>query len=261
MKGHPLLSSVVLTRNEERNIRRCLQSLAFADEVIVVDAESTDATRSIAEAMGAKVIVHPWQGGGPQADFAIAQATYEWTLLVDADEEVSPELATAVKKAIADERYVAYEVLRVDRVLGRWLYHGGFYPHYEIRLFRKGFVRHDPRPVHRKVHVNGPVGRLSAPLWHYTAEDFLEWLIRNLRRARIEAEWDFLQGKRFNPWAIGDAWWKFARRFFLKGGFLDGWAGFFACLERALYILVKQACLLELQRGLRKPNHWQQPYK
>ncbi len=82
MKACPLLSAVVLTRNEERNIRRCLQSLAFADKIIVVDAESTDATRSIAEAMGAKVIVHPWQGGGPQADFAINHATYAETCLL-----------------------------------------------------------------------------------------------------------------------------------------------------------------------------------
>ncbi len=255
------LSVVVLTRNEERNIRRCLQSVAFADEVIVVDAESTDNTQAIAAEMGAKVIVHPWEGGGKQADFALAQAHHEWVLLVDADEEVSPELATAVRTAITTDRFAAYEVLRVDRVLGRWLYHGGFYPHYEVRLFRKGLVRHDPRPVHRKVYVDGPVGRLEAPLWHYTAEDFVDWWVRNLRRARIEAEWDFLQGKRCNAWAVLDALWKFLRRFVLKGGFLDGWSGFFACAERAVYVLVKQACLLELQRGLRTPASWQQPYK
>jgi hypothetical protein len=105
------------------------------------------------------------------------------------------------------------------------------------------------------------VGKINAPLWHYTAEDFAEWLLRNIRRARIEAEWDFLHGERFSGLEIASAFWKFFRRFLLKGGFLDGWAGFFACAERAFYIIAKQACLLELQKGLRQPSEWMKAYK
>ncbi len=256
------VSVVVLTRNEAANIARCLKSVQWADEIVVVDAESMDETCEIAERMGARVIVHPWEGGGRQADFALAQASGDWVLMVDADEEVSPALASAIREVVKrSEPFVAYQVLRVDRVLGRWLRHGGFYPHYEIRLFKQGHVRHDPRPVHRRAIPDGPVGKLDAPLWHYPAEDFAEWWLCNLRRARIEAEWDFLNGKRFNPFAILGAFWKFFRRFVLKGGFLDGWAGFFACAERAFYILAKQACLLELQRGLRQPTEWQKAYK
>ncbi|MFA0754455.1 MAG: hypothetical protein IMHGJWDQ_002242 [Candidatus Fervidibacter sp.] len=217
------VSVVVLTRNEAANIARCLKSVQWADEIVVVDAESMDETCKIAERMGARVIVHPWEGEGRQADFALAQARGEWVLMVDADEEVSPALASAIREVVKrSEPFVAYKVLRVDRVLGRWLRHGGFYPH---------------------------------------SEDFAEWWLRNLRRARIEAEWDFLNGKRFNPFAVLGAFWKFFRRFVLKDGFLDGWAGFFACAERAFYILAKQACLLELQRGLRQPTEWQKPYK
>lgn len=257
------LSVVVLTRNEARNIERCLKSVQWADEIVVVDAESTDGTPQIAEQLGARVIIRPWEGGGRQADFAISQARGEWILVVDADEEVSAELAEEVQRAISNpSRYVAYKVLRVDRVLGRWLKHGGFYPHYELRLFKRGFVYHHPRPVHRKAFAKGPVGKISAPLWHYTAEDFAEWWLRSLKRARIEAEWDFLQGRRFSgSKAIVGALWKFLQRFILKGGFLDGWAGFFACAQRAFYILVKQACLLELQKGLRQPSEWQKAYK
>jgi (heptosyl)LPS beta-1,4-glucosyltransferase len=256
------LSVVVLTRNEAKNIERCLKSVQWVDEIVVVDAESTDGTPEIAQKFGARVIVHPWEGAGKQADFAISQAKGEWILVVDADEEVSPELAREVLKILSNPSdRVAYKVLRVDLVLGRWLKHGGFYPHYELRLFKRGHVRHDPRPIHRKAIAEGPVGKINAPLWHYTAEDFAEWLLRNIKRARIEAEWDFLHGERFSGLEIAGAFWKFFRRFLLKGGFLDGWAGFFACAERAFYIIAKQACLLELQKGLRQPSEWMKAYK
>lgn len=257
------VSVVILTCNEAKNIERCLKSVQWADEIIVVDAESTDETREIAQNFGAQVIIHPWEGGGRQADFAISQAKCDWVLMVDADEEVSQELANEVRKVVENPSpYVAYKVLRIDRVLGRWLKHGGFYPHYELRLFRQGYVHHIPRPVHRKAIANGPVSKINAPLWHYVAEDFTEWLLRNLKRAQIEAEWDFINGERFSSikTTIG-AFWRFFRRFVFKAGFLDGWAGFFACAERALYIIVKQACLLELQKGLRQPSEWSKPYK
>lgn len=256
------VSAVVLTRNEAMNIERCLRSIQWVDEIVVVDAESTNGTPEIAKKLGAKVITHPWEGGGRQADFAISQANGDWILVVDADEEVSPQLAKAIREAVSEKQpFVAYEVLRIERVLGRWLKHGGFYPHYELRLFKRGHVRHELRPVHRKAYANGPIGKLNAPLFHYTAEDFAEWWLRNLKRAKIEAEWDFINGKGFSPIAVLDAFWKFFRRFFIKAGFLDGWAGFFACSERAFYIIVKQACLLELQRGIRKPSSWDKPYK
>lgn len=256
------VSVVALTRNEAKNIERCLKSVQWADEIIVVDAESTDGTREIARNLGAQVIVHPWEGGGRQMDFAISQAGCDWVLIVDADEEVSQELANEVRIVIANSSpYVAYKVLRVDRILGRWLKHGGFYPHYELRLFKRGYVRHDPRPVHRKAIANGPVGKIDAPLWHYTAENLTEWWMRNLKRAQIEAEWDFLHGKRFSGLEIVGAFWKFFRRFAIKAGFLDGWAGFFACAERAFYIIVKQACLLKLQKGLRQPSKWKKAYR
>ncbi len=206
------LSVVVLTRNEAENIERCLRSVQWADEIVVVDAESTDGMPEIAERLGARVIVHSWEGEGKQADFAISQAQHDWVLIVDADEEVSQELASEIRKAISnDSPYVAYKILRVERVLGRWLKHGGFYPHYELRLFKREHVRHDPRPVHRKAIADGLVGRIDAPLWHYLAEDFAEWWLRNLRRAKIEAGWDYLHGKRFSGFALLGAFWKFFR--------------------------------------------------
>lgn len=247
------LSAVILTRNEEANIERCLKSVRWADEIVVVDAESTDQTREIAASLGARVIVHPWEGAGAQYAFAIAQARGKWVLVVDADEEVTPELARAVQKIFTQESpFAAYRVKRVNYVLGRWLRYGGW-QEWVVRLFRQGYVESLPT-LHPKFRIKGKVGKLPFALRHYMATDFWGWWQRSFCLARSEAEVAFLMGERFNGWAVLGAFWKFTRRFVFKLGFLDGWAGFFACLQRFLYIAVKQACLLELQSGLRQPH-------
>ncbi|MEM1553144.1 MAG: hypothetical protein QXH03_10840, partial [Candidatus Bathyarchaeia archaeon] len=110
-----------------------------------------------------------------------------------------------------------------------------------------------PPTLHPRFQVDGRIGKLPYPLRHYMAPDLLEWWQRSFRLAQIEAEVEFMQGARFSGWAILGAFWKFARRFIFKGGFLDGWAGFYACLHRFLYITIKQARLLELQRGMCQP--------
>jgi glycosyltransferase involved in cell wall biosynthesis len=130
------LSVVVLTRNEAKNIERCLKSVQWADEIVVVDAESTDGTPEIAERLGARVIVHPWEGAGAQYAFGIAQARSDWVLILDADEEVTAELADAIRKVIAAPKnpFVGYKVRRVNYALGRWLRYGGW-QEWVLRLF------------------------------------------------------------------------------------------------------------------------------
>ncbi|MFN3420214.1 MAG: hypothetical protein ACK40X_00630, partial [Armatimonadota bacterium] len=130
--------------------------------------------------------------------------------------------------------------------LGRWLRYGGW-QEWVLRLFRRGKVT-SPPTLHPRFQVQGRVGKLPHPLRHYMALDLLDWWQRSFRLARTEAEVEFLQGTRFSSWALLGGFWKFVRRFIFKGGFLDGWAGFFACLHRFLYIAVKQAHLLELER-------------
>ncbi|MEM2582720.1 MAG: glycosyltransferase family 2 protein [Candidatus Caldarchaeum sp.] len=253
------ISAVILTRNEAKNVERCLKSVSWTDEIIVVDAESEDETREIAERMGAKVIIHPWEGAGAQYAFGIAQVTSDWVLVVDADEEVTPELAEAIRQIThsPDATFAGYKVRRVNYVLGQWLRYGGW-QEWVLRLFLREKVN-SPPTLHPRFQVDGRIGKLPYPLRHYMAPDLLEWWHRSFRLAQIEAEVEFLQGARFSGWAILGAFWKFIRRFIFKGGFLDGWAGFFACLHRFLYIAIKQARLLELELGLEKTT--QNPMK
>ncbi|MCS7191820.1 MAG: glycosyltransferase family 2 protein [Armatimonadetes bacterium] len=246
------ISVIVLTRNEAKNIERCLKSVSWADEIVVIDAESEDETREIAEGMGARVIVHSWEGAGAQYAFGIAQAKGKWVLIVDADEEVTTELAKAIWQVInaPETPYAGYKVKRVNYALGQWLRYGGW-QEWVLRLFLRDKVT-SPPSLHPKFQVDGRVGKLSYPLRHYMATDLLEWWQRSFRLAQTEAEEEFLQGKRFSSLSLAFAFWKFLRRFVFKGGFLDGWAGFYACLQRFLYIAVKQAHLLELERRLKK---------
>ena len=219
-----------------------------------MDAGSTDGTPEIAERLGARVIVHSWEGAGAQYAFGIAQARGDWVLILDADEEVTAELADAIRKAIADPQnpFAGYKVCLVNYVLGRWLRYGGWQMRL-LRLFLRERVTSPPTP-HPRFRVNGKIGFLPYPIRHYMAPDLWAWWERSLRLARIEAEVEFLRGKRFSGWAVVGGFWKFLRRFIFKGGFLDGWAGFYACLQRFLYIAVKQARLLELQRGVASPT-------
>ncbi|MCS7253784.1 MAG: glycosyltransferase family 2 protein [Armatimonadota bacterium] len=244
------ISAVILTRNEAKNIERCLKSVSWADEMVVIDAESEDETREIAERMGARVIVHPWEGAGAQYAFGIAQAKGKWVLIVDADEEVTPELAKTIWQVINAPKtpYAGYKVKRVNYALGRWLRYGGW-QEWVLRLFLRERVT-SPPTLHPRFQVDGQVGKLPFPLRHYMASNLLEWWQRSFRLAQTEAEMEFLQGMHFSSWALLSAFWKFMRRFVFKGGFLDGWAGFYACLQRFLYAVIKEARLLELQRGV-----------
>jgi len=246
------ISVVILARNEEANIGRCLRSVAWADEIIVIDAQSEDETREIAERMGARVITHPWEGAGAQYAFGIAQATGDWVLVLDADEEVTPELAEAIRHVIrkSEAPFAGYKIKRINYALGRWLRYGGW-QEWVLRLFLREKVT-SPPTLHPRFQVDGRIGKLPYPLRHYMAPDLLEWWQRSFRLAQIEAEVEFMQGAHFSGWAILGAFWKFIRRFIFKGGFLDGWAGFYACLHRFLYVAIKQAHLIELTRGLKK---------
>jgi glycosyltransferase involved in cell wall biosynthesis len=244
------LSVVVLTRNEAENIERCLKSVQWADEIVVVDAESTDGTPEIAERLGARVIVHPWEGAGAQYAFGIAQARSDWVLILDADEEVTAELAMAIQQVISapENPFAGYKVKLINCIFGQWLRYGGWQM-WLLRLFLRERVTSLPT-VHPHFRVDGKVGKLPYPIRHYMATSLLEWWQRTFQVAQTEAEVEFLQGKRFSSLALASAFWKFLRRFIFKGGFLDGWAGFYACFQRFLYVAVKEARLLELERGL-----------
>lgn len=163
------LSAVVITLNEEEHLPACLESLDWADDLVVVDAGSTDRTREIAHAAGARVFVNAWQGFGAQKNFAFERARGDWILIVDADERISPGLRDEIRELLggdAPPAFDAYAVVRRNLWLGQWLRWGGAYPDRQIRLIRRGRARYDDRPLHENLMIEGSVGVLRGHVIH-----------------------------------------------------------------------------------------------
>ena len=184
----PKLSVTIITLNEERNLRRALASVEWADEVIVVDSGSTDRTLEIARELGARVFTQPWPGYGRQKNFAQAQATHDWVLNIDADEAVTPALRAEIQSALADEadataRYQGFRIPRLTWFLGRWIWHGGWYPNHLVRLARRSCAQWTEPHLHEELKVAGPVGKLREPFHHYSFASIREQVETNLEYA------------------------------------------------------------------------------
>lgn len=222
------LSVIIITQDEAAHIEACLDSVAFADEVIVLDSGSTDATRALAQAKGARVERTPdWPGFGPQKNRALALASGDWVLSIDADERVTPELAQAIRRAIAlPEGPVGYRVARLSEFCGRWIRHGGWWPDRVLRLFRRTSGRFTDDRVHERVVVTGPVGTLEGHFLHYPYAS-LEAFIRKINHYSTEAARSaHARGRRTSvPGAFGRSFWTFFRQYVVRLGMLDGWQG------------------------------------
>jgi glycosyltransferase involved in cell wall biosynthesis len=237
----PRLSVVVVTLNEEDRLRACLESVAWADELIVVDAESEDKTAQIARDFTDRVIVRPWPGFAAQKNFGLAEAGGDWILSLDADEQVSPELREEIARVLAaNGPYDGYRVPRRNIFWGRWIRHGGLWPDWQLRLFRRGRGRFGERAVHESIEVTGSVGRLSAPLLHRSYRDVSDFLTRADRYSTLAAEEWTRNGRRaglrdlvLRP--LG----RFLSMYVLQGGFLDGRRGFLLATLYAYYVFVR----------------------
>ncbi len=228
------LSAIVITKNEAARIEDCLDSLAFCDERIVVDAGSTDDTIRLAEARGARVVSHAWRGFGPQKNFALSLATGEWVLSLDADERVSPALTRQIREAIAVGQVDGYEMPRLSTFCGRPMRHSGWYPDHVLRLFRRGRARFSDDLVHERVVCEGIVRRLSEPLIHHPVERLEDALSRMDRYSTAGAEMTVESGRRVGfMTGILRGWWSFMRTYFLRLGFLDGREGFLLAVANA----------------------------
>lgn len=184
-----ILSAVVLSQNEEKNLPRCLRSLGFADELLVVDALSEDASSELARAHGARVIQQQWMGFAKQWQFAVDHAKGKWVLLCAADEEVSGDLAEEIRRTVSQKvAFDAYRVPRKSQFLGRWMIHGPWAKDTQVRLFRKGRGRIAERAVHEGVMVEGGIGLLMNPLRHYTHQTLAQSIERLNRYTTLEAE-------------------------------------------------------------------------
>jgi (heptosyl)LPS beta-1,4-glucosyltransferase len=247
----PSLSVVVVTLNEEDRIRACLESVAWADEVIVVDAESHDKTAAIARELTDHVFVRPWPGFAAQKNFGIDQAHGEWILSLDADEVVSPALREEIQAELAAAgRHQGYSVPRRNVFWDRWVRHGGLYPDWQLRLFRRGRGRFVALAVHESVVVDGSVGRLRGHLEHRSYRDVADFLERTDRYTTLAAD-DWLAGGRgTRPFAdlVVRPLGRFLGMYVWRGGFLDGWRGFLLAVLYGYYVFMRSAKIWERAR-------------
>lgn len=242
------LSVIIITKNEAENIRACLESVAWADEVIVVDSGSVDETVSIAKEMGARVYVHTdWPGFGVQKNRALDYAGHDWVLSIDADERVTAALRTEIEKALQSSGADGYYCPRLSQFCGKFIRHSGWYPDYVLRLFRRDAGRFSESLVHESVLLTGRSAKLKNSLLHYsylTAAD----VERKVEHYSAAAAQQMLQsGKQSNlAGALLSGVWAFLRTYVLRLGVLDGLAGWhIACMNgRTTYLKYRKLAVL-----------------
>ena len=243
------LSVVLITQNAAARLPECLASVAFADEVVVVDSGSADGTGEVAAGYGARVVTREWLGFGKQKQFAVEQAANDWVLCLDADERVSAELAASIVRALDAPEAPVYRMARRNRFLGRWLRHGEGYPDWSPRLFDRRRARWSEDMVHEKVLYAATPGTLSGDLLHESAEDLGRYLEKQNRYTGLAARELHGLGRRagiaellLSPLV------RFVKFYLLRLGFLDGVPGLIHISIGCMNSFMKYAKLIELNR-------------
>jgi glycosyltransferase involved in cell wall biosynthesis len=250
------ISACLITLNEERNLRRCLGSVApLVDEIVVIDSGSSDATVEIARQFNARVIRQDWLGYVGQKNFALDQAVNEWVLSIDADEEISPELAAAIQRIKSDratekpEAPQGYQFSRIVFYRGLWIRHGDWYPDRLVRLFRRCEARFSGGHVHEKLELRGEHPILPGHLHHFTYENASDRAARCARYAALWAQSAHEQQRVSRPWSAPlHALARLGKGFVLKGGFLDGAVGWDIAWGNAREVWLKYQLLGKLNR-------------
>lgn len=244
------LSVVIIALNAASQIEACLKSAAFADEIVVVDSGSRDATREIALKYGARVLHQDWLGFGRQKQFAVEQASHDWVLCLDADERASDPLRASIVEALQAPCFQAYRMPRCNRFMGRWLKHGEGYPDWSLRLYDRRAARWSEDAVHEKVIATAPVGTLRGDLLHESEESLAAYLDKQNRYTSLQAEALFRHGKQasvgpliFSPLL------RFVKFYFIRRGFLDGAPGLVHILIGCFNSFCKYAKLIALRQG------------
>jgi glycosyltransferase involved in cell wall biosynthesis len=245
------LSVVIITYNEEDNIGPCLESVKWADEVVILDGFSTDRTVDIARKYTDRIFQRVWDGYGRQKNHAMAKAGHKWILSLDADERVTGELAEEITALFqtGEPPMVGYKLPFKVFFGGRWVRHSGWFPEYHIRLFRRDKGRFKERLVHEGVEVTGPVGQLQHFVKHYTYRSVSDFIQRMDRYSTLSAKAYYKEGYRVS-WieTAFRAWFTFFQMFFFKQGFRDGALGFQLAILYSYYTFIKYAKLKELRR-------------
>ena len=244
------LSVAIITLNAAAQLEACLDSVRFADEIVVVDSGSTDGTQALAERCGARVITQDWLGFGPQKQSAVAAARYEWVLCLDADERVAPALQASIENALESPSTGAYRFARCNRFLGRYLRHGEGYPDWSLRLFDRRQARWSDDLVHEKVETAAPVGQLAGDLLHDSAESLAVYLDKQNRYTTLAAGMALAAGKRasfgrlaFSPLV------RFIKFYVVRQGFRDGLPGLIHIAIGCFNSFMKYSKMLERQKS------------
>lgn len=229
------LSVIIITKDEQELIRDCLESISWADEIIIVDSGSKDNTLNICREYTNNILINDdWQGFGYQKNLALQQATGEWVLSIDADERVTPELKQQIQQVARTDSYIAYKIPRLAYFLGKEMRHGGWWPDYVLRLFLREKAQFSDDIVHERVLVDGAVGQFKTPLLHYSYTSLEQVLVKNDKYSTAAAIKAHQQGKQSSlAKALSKASWTFSRAYILRAGFLDGKEGFIAALSKA----------------------------
>ena len=236
-----MLSVAIITKNEARNIDECLRSVAWAQELVVVDEFSTDGTEDLARGLGARVFQESWKGFAGQKNSAVEKATGDWILSLDADERIPLPLREEIEETMRRRNsFNGYFIARKNFFSGQWIRHGGWYPDHCLRLFKKGAGRFEERAVHEKVVVKGATGYLKNPMEHYTYHSVADYLLRMERYSRLAAI-EIAEAEQPPLWSaltLRPAF-TFLNMYLLRGGFLDGKKGLFLAVSYAYYTFLK----------------------
>ena len=247
------LAVIILTHNEEQHVVACVESAAFADEILVIDDMSTDRTAELARATGARVVEHPLPGDfAGQRNFALTQTDADWVLYVDADERVQPETEAELRRIMAEDARAVYEIKRINVAFGQRMYYGGHRPDYSQRFYPRLAIHWVGR-IHEHVESELPVRRMGGSLLHYTYTDWDRYLLKFNQYTTLMAEKRYADGKRASFLKILlDPPFAFFRDYILQRGFLDGRLGFILAALHGFYTMVKYVKLYYLARD---PSH------
>jgi glycosyltransferase involved in cell wall biosynthesis len=240
MASRPTISAIIITKDEEQNIRECLESVSWMDEIVVLDSGSSDRTAEIAREFTPEVFVTDWPGYGAQKNRALDKAKCEWIFSLDADERVTPELRLEIESAISSAEHTGYRIPRLSSYCGRFMKHGGWWPDYVTRLARRGQCRFSDSLVHESLNIDGTQGTFSNPIIHYTYRTMDDVTMMIHRYSSASAQMMYEKGKTSSlPKALGRAFWTFIRTYFLRLGMLDGKEGLLLALSNAEYTYYK----------------------
>jgi glycosyltransferase involved in cell wall biosynthesis len=250
--SQPKVSAVVIAYNDEPNIRACLETLKWADEIVVVDSYSTDATEKISREFTDRVYQHEFKGFGRLRNEAVAHASYDWVFSLDTDERATVEIRDEIRRVLANgPKADAYFVPRRNYFLGRWIRHSGWYPDYrQPQLFRKDRMRYREELVHESFETDGGIGYLHEHVLQYPFRDIDHYLAKMDRYSGLMAERMVQQGRRFRSHQlISHPSFTFAKMYLGRAGFLDGMPGLILSGLYAYYTFIKYARFWELSRG------------